>query len=46
MGKVFGTDRVVIAPDRNNAEATFITAKKIDAGSSGTIEASLNYKEQ
>ena len=46
MSKVFGTDRVVIAPDRNNAEATFITAKKIDAGSSGTIEVSLNYKEQ
>ena len=46
MGKVFGTDRVVIAPDRNNADATFITAKKIDAGSSGTIEVSLNYKEQ
>ena len=46
MGKVFGTDRVVITPDRNNAEATFITGKKLDAGSSGTIQVSMNYKEQ
>ena len=46
MGKVFGTDRVVITPDRNNAEATFITGKKIDSGASGTIQVSMNYKEQ
>jgi len=46
MSKVFGTDRVVITPDRNNAEATFITGKKIDSGASGTIEVSMNYKEQ
>ena len=46
MSKVFGPDRVVITPDRNNAEATFITGKKIDPGASGTIEVSMNYKEQ
>ena len=46
MGKVFGTDRVVITPDRNNAEATFITGKKLDSGASGTIQVSMNYKEQ
>jgi len=46
MSKVFGSDRVVITPDRNNAEATFITGKKIDPGASGTIQVSMNYKEQ
>ena len=46
LGKTFGPDRNVITPDNNNLEATFITAKKIDEGSSGTIEVSLNYKEQ
>jgi len=46
MSKVFGADRNVITPDNNNAEATFIVAKKLDAGASGTIQASLNFKEQ
>ena len=46
LSKTFGPDRNVITPDNNNLEATFITAKKIDEGSSGTIEVSLNYKEQ
>ena len=46
MSKVFGTDRRVIAPDRNNVEATFLTAKKIDPGATGEIQVTLNYKEQ
>ena len=47
MTKVFGVDRRVIAPDLNNIEATFFTAKKIDSnGATGEIEISLNYKEQ
>ena len=45
MSKVFGADRRVITPDNNNIEATFIVAKKINAGS-GSIETSLNFKEQ
>ena len=46
MTKVFGVDRRVIAPDRNNIEATFLTAKKIDPGATGEIQVTLNYKEQ
>ncbi len=46
MSKVFGVDRRVIAPDRNNIEATFITAKKIDSGATGEIQLTLNYEEQ
>ena len=48
MRKIFGPDRSVITPDNNNIEATFIIAKKIDgaSGSTGTIEASINFKEQ
>jgi hypothetical protein len=49
MRKVFGPDRSVITPDNNNVEATFIIAKKIDVVSgitTGTIEASINFKEQ
>lgn len=45
MSKVFGADRRVITPDNNNVEATFIVARKINAGS-GSIETSLNFKEQ
>ena len=45
MSKVFGADRRVITPDNSNLEATFIVAKKINAGS-GSIETSLNFKEQ
>jgi hypothetical protein len=45
MSKVFGADRSVITPDNNNIEATFIVARKINAGS-GSIETSLNFKEQ
>jgi hypothetical protein len=45
MSKVFGADRRVITPDNNNLEATFIVAKKVNAGS-GSIETSLNFKEQ
>jgi serine protease inhibitor len=45
MSKVFGVDRRVITPDINNTEATFIVARKINAGS-GSIETSLNFKEQ
>lgn len=46
MKKIFGIDRRVIAPDNNNLEATFLIAKKIDSGSFGTVEASLNFEEQ
>jgi hypothetical protein len=48
MSKVFGQDRRVITPDNNNVEATFIVAKKIDGapGDTGTIQSSLNFKEQ
>ena len=46
MSKVFGPDKRVIAPDRNNIEATFFTAKKIDPGSTGEVQVTLNYKEQ
>jgi len=46
MSKVFGQRKRVITPDNNNIEATFITGKKIDAGGSGIIEASINFKEQ
>ena len=46
MSKIFGHDRNVITPDNNNIEATFLVAKKLDAGATGTIRASLNYKEQ
>ena len=46
MKKVFGIDRRVITPDNNNLEATFLIAKKIDGGSFGTIESSINFKEQ
>ena len=46
MGKIFGQDRNVITPDNNNTSAVFFTAKKIDSGASGTMEASISYKEQ
>jgi len=46
MSKVFGYNKRVIAPDKNNIEATFFTAKKIDSGTTGEIQISLNYKEQ
>ena len=48
MRKIFGPDRSVITPDNNNIEATFIIAKKIeqDTGPTGTIEASIIFKEQ
>ena len=48
MRKIFGPDRSVITPDNNNIEATFIIAKKIDGapGSTGTVETSINFKEQ
>ena len=46
MSKIFGQDRNVITPDNYNIEATFLVAKKLDSGASGTIRASLNYREQ
>jgi len=46
MKKIFGPDRNVITPDNNNTGATFILAKKIDGVGTGTVEASLNFKEQ
>jgi len=48
MSKIFGQDRRVITPDNNNIEATFMVAKKLDGapGDTGTIQTSLNFKEQ
>jgi hypothetical protein len=46
MGKIFGYDRNVITPDNDNLEATFFVAKKIDPGASGTVEATVTFKEQ
>ena len=46
MSKIFGQDRNVITPDNNNTSAVFFTAKKIDSGASGIMEASISYKEQ
>jgi hypothetical protein len=46
LSKIFGSDRTVITPDNNNVEATFFIAKKLDAGSEGTVECSISYKEQ
>lgn len=46
MSRIFGQDRNVITPDNNNIEATFIVAKKLDSGSAGEIQATLNFKEQ
>ena len=43
---VFGTDKRVIAPDNNNIEATFVLAKKIDEAGFGSVETSINFKEQ
>lgn len=45
MKKLFGQDRNVITPDNNNLEATFFTARKLD-GASGTVEATVTFKEQ
>jgi hypothetical protein len=46
MRKVFGPDKNVITPDNNNIDATFILAKKIDAGGTGIVETGLNWKEE
>ena len=47
LSKIFGVDRSVITPDNNNIEATFLTASIVGGGSTtGTIETSLNFKEQ
>ena len=45
MSPIFGQDRNVITPDNNNLEATFFTARKLD-GASGTVEATVTFKEQ
>ena len=49
LSKTFGTDRNVITPDNLNIEATFLIAQKMDGGgtdTTGTVQATLNYKEQ
>lgn len=46
MKKTFGFDRKVITPDISNLESTFILARKIDPGDFGTLQLSLNIKEQ
>jgi hypothetical protein len=45
MSPIFGQDRNVITPDNNNLEATFFTARRLD-GASGTVEATVTFKEQ
>ena len=46
LKRTFGVDRNVISANVDNTEATFIIARKTDAGAGGTIEATLNFKEQ
>ena len=49
LSKTFGADRNVITPDNLNIEATFLIAQKMDGGgndTTGTVQATLNYKEQ
>jgi len=46
MKKIFGSEKRVITPDNNNIEATFICARKLDGSGNGTVEASVNFKEQ
>lgn len=46
LKKIFGPEKRVITPDNNNLDATFITARKLDGAGSGTVEASVNFKEQ
>ena len=46
MKKIFGPEKRVITPDNNNLDATFVTSKKLDGSGSGTVEVSINFKEQ
>ncbi len=46
LTKTFGIDRNVITSNVYNTEATFIIARKLDGGDSGTIESTMNFKEQ
>jgi len=46
LKKIFGPEKRVITPDNNNLDATFITARKLDGAGTGTVEASINFKEQ
>lgn len=46
LKKIFGPEKRVITPDNNNLDATFITARKLDGAGTGTVEASVNFKEQ
>ena len=44
---VFGADRVVITPDNNNIESTFLIAKRVDGVNDETdMEATITFKEQ
>ena len=46
MSKIFNVDRDTITPDNQNLEATFFVAEKIDEGTAGQTEATVNYTEQ
>jgi len=46
LSKIFNPDRDSIVPDNLNVEATFFAAEKIDAGSVGQVQATVNYTEQ
>ena len=46
LSKIFNPDRDSIVPDNLNVEATFFAAEKIDDGSAGQVQATVNYTEQ
>ena len=47
LSPVFGADRVVITPDNNNIESTFLIAKRVDGVNDETdMEATVTFKEQ
>ena len=47
LSPIFGADRVVITPDNNNIESTFLIAKRVDGvNDEADMEATITFKEQ
>ena len=46
LSKIFNPDRDSIVPDNLNVETVFFAAEKIDDGSAGQVQATVNYTEQ
>ena len=47
LSPIFGADRVVITPDNNNVESTFLIAKRVDGvNDEADMEATITFKEQ